>query len=130
MLLGQKRSFCVEDTKKADRRAPDTPRYGCNPNGLNIQGVQVGWGDLYASNLACQWIDITDLPTTGDFDLCVFINTARPAPRHRASNDHGCVPVTIAEPAGDTRCPSSRCWRRTRKKVRAGKRLKIAWRKQ
>src|SRR5262245_62368953 len=71
VLLGQKRSFCIEDTKKALPTAPDTARYGCNPNGLNTQGVQVGWGDLYPSNLPCQWIDVKDLADVGEFDLCV-----------------------------------------------------------
>jgi hypothetical protein len=128
LLLGQKRSFCIEDTKRASASAPDTPRFGCNPNGLNVQGVQVGWGDLYASSLPCQWIDITDLATTGDFDLCVTINTAGLLPEVDASNDRGCVPVTIAEPA-ETTLPKLTVLAPHKKKVRAGKRLKIAWRK-
>jgi hypothetical protein len=129
LLLGQKRSFCIEDTKKAVDSAPDARRYGCNPNGLNTQGVQVGWGDLYPSNLACQWIDITDLPATGDYDLCVFINTARLLPDGDPSNDQGCVPVTMTgTPA--TATPKLTLLAPHRKKVRAGKRLKIAWRKR
>ena len=130
VLLGQKRSFCIEDTKKAADTAPDTARFGCNPNGLNTQGVQVGWGDLYASNLPCQWIDITDLPAAGDYDLCVAINTAGLLPDADASNDRGCVPVTIAEPPAGPSVPKLTVLAPHKKKVRAGKRLKIAWRKR
>ncbi len=131
VLLGQKRSFCIEDTKKVAASAPDEPRYGCNPNGLNVQGVQVGWGDLYASNLACQWIDVTDLGATGDYDLCVFINTAGLLPDADASNDGGCVPITIAGPPADAVVPKVTLLApRRRKKARIGKRLKVAWRKR
>src|SRR5262245_3301121 len=129
VLLGQKRSFCIEDTRKASATAPDAARYGCNPNGLNTQGVQVGWGDLYASNLPCQWIDVTDLDATGDFDLCVFINTARLLPDADASNDQGCVPVTLAPPTGPA-LPKLTVVAPHKRKVRAGKRLKIAWHKR
>ncbi len=131
VLLGQKRSFCVEDTKKADAAAPDAKRYGCNPAGLNTQGVQVGWGDLYPSNLACQWIDITDLAAAGDYDLCVFINTAGLLPDADPANDQGCVPVTIAAPAPGSPAPKVTVLApHARKKVRVGKRLKIAWKKK
>ncbi len=131
VLLGQKRSFCIEDTKKVAPDAPDQARYGCNPNGLNVQGVQIGWGDLYASNLPCQWIDVTDLAATGDYDLCVFLNTARLLPDADPGNDQGCVPLTIGGPSPDAVLPRLTLLApRGRKKVRAGKRLKVAWRKR
>jgi len=130
VLLGQKRSFCIEDTRRASDTAPAAARYGCNPNGLNVQGVQVGWGDLYPSNLPCQWIDVTDLAATGDFDLCVFINTARLLPDADASNDQGCVPVRIAAPPPGAALPKVTLLAPHKRKVRAGKRLKIAWRKR
>jgi len=131
ILIGQKRSFCIEDTKKVDPTAPDQARYGCNPNGLNVQGVQVGWGDLYASNLPCQWIDVTDLGATGEYDLCVFINTAHLLPDADASNDGGCVPVTIAGPPENAVAPRLTLLSPHRKaKARVGKRVKVAWRKR
>jgi len=131
VLLGQKRSFCIEDTKRVDASVPDQARYGCNPNGLNVQGVQVGWGDLYASNLPCQWIDVTDLGATGDYDLCVFLNTARLLPDADPANDAGCVPITIAGPPAGSVAPKLTLLTPHRKaKARVGKRLKVAWRKR
>jgi hypothetical protein len=88
VLLGQKRPSASRTRERRVNTAPDTVRYGCNPNGLN-PGRQVGWGDLYASNLPCQWIDVTDLAATGRLDLCVSINTARLLPDADASNDQG-----------------------------------------
>jgi hypothetical protein len=131
VLLGQKRSFCIEDTKKVAPSAPDQARYGCNPNGLDVQGVQVGWGDLYASNLPCQWIDVTDLGATGDYDLCVFINTARLLPDADPTNDAGCVPITISGPPPEAVAPRVTLLAPHRRaKARVGKRLKVAWRKR
>jgi Lysyl oxidase len=131
VLLGQKRSFCIEDTKRVNPSSPDQARYGCNPNGLDVQGVQVGWGDLYASNLPCQWIDVTDLGATGDYDLCVFINTARLLPDADPANDAGCVPITIAGPPAGSIAPKLTLLVPHRKaKARVGKRLKVAWRKR
>jgi hypothetical protein len=131
VLLGQKRSFCIEDTKQVSASSSAQPRYGCNPNGLNVQGVQVGWGDLYASNLPCQWIDVTDLATTGEYDLCVFINTARLLPDADPGNDEACVPITIEGPPARAAAPKLTLLApRRRTKARVGKRLKVAWRKR
>jgi Lysyl oxidase len=131
VLVGQKRSFCIEDTRKVSPSSPDQARYGCNPNGLNVQGVQVGWGDLYASNLPCQWIDVTDLAATGDYDLCVFLNTARLLPDADPGNDAGCVPITIDGPSAGAVAPKVVLRApRQRTKARVGKRLKVAWRKR
>src|SRR5262245_34792545 len=44
ILVGQKRSFCVEDTRAAT--ATSARKYCCTAECQNLQGVQVGWGDL------------------------------------------------------------------------------------
>jgi hypothetical protein len=128
-ILGQKRSFCVEDTR-ADT-ATGGRRYCCRTSDVceqpGIQGIQVGWGDLYASNLPCQWIDVTDDVPAGDYDLCVLLNTAGLLPDRDPDNDTGCVPVTVdapdpaAAPRVKVRAPKAR------PKRREGKALKIAW---
>src|SRR5262249_40452677 len=76
-------------------------------------------------NLACQWIDITDLPPTGEYDLCVFINTARLLPDSDPGNDQGCVPVTMAAPPAGP-APKIALLAPHRRKVHARKRLNIA----
>lgn len=129
LLSGQKRSFCVEDTRSAG--ATTAPRYCCSARCGNVQGIQVGWGDLYPSNLDCQWIDLTDGVEPGEYDLCVFLNTAGVLPDANPANDFGCVPVTLpGPPAGalpsrvKVRAP------RARTRARAGHPLRIAWKRR
>ncbi len=54
---GHKMGFCLEDVSRVDSAANPSARYTCSD-----QGIQVGWADIYSSNLSGQWIDITDLP--------------------------------------------------------------------
>ena len=133
---GQKRSFCVEDTQPD----PDFPQSqtcnadpDCNGSGLCIsgvckyncgyQGVQPGWGDLYPSDLPCQWIDVTDVPA-GDYDLWVLLNTQQLLPESDYTNDAGMVRVTIG-PAADAPVPVVKV--RAKKKAKVGRPFKVAW---
>jgi hypothetical protein len=122
---GQKRSFCVEDTVAADSTAPQ--KYCCNSKCGSLQGVQVGWGDLYPSNLPCQWIDVTGI-APGDYDLCVFLNTEGLLAEDPAGDD-GCVPVTISAPAVSAPHVKVRAPRKGAR-LRVGRRLAVGWRKR
>ncbi|XP_008332780.1 protein-lysine 6-oxidase-like [Cynoglossus semilaevis] len=64
---GHKASFCLEDTgcDAGFRR-----RYACTSH---TQGLSPGCHDLYAANIDCQWIDITDVPP-GNYILRVMVN--------------------------------------------------------
>ncbi|XP_028329195.1 unconventional myosin-IXb-like [Gouania willdenowi] len=64
---GHKASFCLEDTgcEPAFRR-----RYACTSH---TQGLSPGCHDVYAANIDCQWIDITDVPP-GNYILKVTVN--------------------------------------------------------
>jgi len=135
LVPGQKRSFCIEDTK-ADTAT--TPRRYCCAVGITCemtghQGLQPGWGDLYASNLPCQWIDITDVedPPPLDVDVCVFLNYAGVLPDADPANDVGCGAVTIDGPPDGARAPRVKV-RAPHPQVRArvGRPLKIAWRRR
>jgi Lysyl oxidase len=64
---GAKTGFCFFDNTKINLGlpyAPQTPSYtGCgSASSLSIrEGLSVGWGDKYSSNLAYQWIKINGL---------------------------------------------------------------------
>jgi hypothetical protein len=142
---GQKRSFCVEDTRPGpaatartcttdddcggrghcnQQQVPHVCRYDCN-----YQGIQVGWGDLYPSTLDCQWIDVSDVPP-GDYDVCVFLNTAQLIPESNYDDDAGCAPVTIEGPSAAHPAPTVKVRAPRRKtKARVGHPLTIAWQK-
>ncbi|XP_071368262.1 lysyl oxidase-like 5b [Centroberyx affinis] len=64
---GHKASFCLEDTgcEAGFRR-----RYACT---AHTQGLSPGCHDIYAANIDCQWIDITDVPP-GNYILKVTVN--------------------------------------------------------
>ncbi|XP_061879811.1 protein-lysine 6-oxidase-like [Entelurus aequoreus] len=64
---GHKASFCLEDTgcDPGIRR-----RYACT---AHKQGLSPGCHDLYAANIDCQWIDITDV-APGKYNLKVTVN--------------------------------------------------------
>lgn len=137
IATGRKRSFCVEDTAP-DPDAPSSRpcvtdadcagRGLCAANGIckyncQYQGVQVGWGDLYPSNLPCQWIDVTDVPP-GDYDLWVLLNTEQILPESDYSNDAGMVPITVG-PAADAPVPKVKV--HTKRRAKAGHPLVVRW---
>jgi hypothetical protein len=127
ILLGQKRSFCVEDTRSATSTA--ARKYCCTAACQNQQGVQVGWGDLYPSTLPCQWIDVTDGVPPGEYDLCVLVNTAQLLPESDYTNDGSCTSLTIAaptKPGPKVRLKSPRGHAR----AKVGRVLRVVWQKK
>ena len=134
--LGQKRSFCIEDLR-ADPDAPfarscsgdaDCDGHGKCANGTcqyncTYQGIQPGRGDIYESNLDCQWIDTTDVPP-GEYDLWVLLNTEQLLPETDYTNDAGMIPVTVG-PSPDAPVPTIKVG--AKKKAKLGKPLKIHW---
>lgn len=133
LLEGQKRSFCVEDTRNATASTP--AQYCCNFDATRcpnpVQGISVGWGDLYPSNLPCQWIDVTDGLDPGDYDLCVFINTRDFLVESDYANNSACVPVHVDAPPSNQRAPKVKVLApKSRTRVRAGGTAKIAWQRK
>ena len=65
MPVGFKNGFCVIDLECS---GGGSAKYTCSN-----QGITAGCGDIYNSGLACQWIDVTDVPD-GDYKLVVRVN--------------------------------------------------------
>uniref|UniRef100_A0A8C6USI0 Lysyl oxidase homolog n=1 Tax=Neogobius melanostomus TaxID=47308 RepID=A0A8C6USI0_9GOBI len=64
---GHKASFCLEDTSC---EAGFRRRYACTSH---TQGLSPGCHDIYAANIDCQWVDITDVPA-GNYVLKITVN--------------------------------------------------------
>jgi hypothetical protein len=124
-VVGQKRAFCVTDSLPVGSASPR--RYCCSSQCGNVQGLQHGWGDLYADTLPCQWLDVTDVPP-GDYDVCVTLNFAGDLPESDRTNNGACKRVQISAP-DPARAPRVRLLApRRHRRVRAGRKLGIAWR--
>ncbi len=126
VAAGEKRAFCIEDSRRVDPSAPATEKYCCRVACGNRQGLQVGWGDLYQRDLPCQWIDVTDVPP-GDYDLCALLNPDGLLAEDPAG-DMGCVPVSLSAP---TAAPPHVKVRSPRAgvRLRVGHRLVVRWRR-
>jgi len=63
---GFKVAFCIVDSERVDPSLDGAPKRSiyrsCNPE---LQGLSVGWGDLYDFTLPGQEIDVTDLAARG-----------------------------------------------------------------
>lgn len=66
--LGFKNGFCVMDLT-CDHGG--TAQYGCSN-----MGISAGCGDIYDRSLACQWVDVTNVPD-GSYTLVVRVNWDR-----------------------------------------------------
>jgi hypothetical protein len=72
----QKTSFCIRD-RDLIKKLPGTPREPKYVNcGTDIQGVSVGWGDIYKYTLADQDIDVTGF-SKGLYRLRFDVNSNR-----------------------------------------------------
>lgn len=98
---GHKQAFCLEDfyqypcggTGEPACRYPDPAhQYDCGN-----QGIEMGWQDVYAHNLPCQWIDVTDV-TPGDYRLHISLNTEHYLPESNYDNNDLYVDVTVPPP--------------------------------
>lgn len=81
---GHKQAFCLVDWRswawpwlEGKEDMGDEGYYNC----FN-QGISRGWEDVYAADLECQWVDITDVPP-GDYTLRIEVNPPPPSSETR-----------------------------------------------
>jgi Lysyl oxidase len=90
-----KTSFCIMDTTQVDTRlpgAPNKPVYVTCGNAM--QGMSVGWGDTYGSQLAGQSIDLTGLPD-GVYKLIIEADPKKQLLEINNSDNTSCVLLRI-----------------------------------
>jgi hypothetical protein len=121
VATGRKQGFCLEDTNPSSPATTWPRRYNCD-----LQGIQVGWSDVYAAELDCQWIDVTDLPP-GEYSLHVLWNPQGLIPETTMENNESFVPVTIE--ANDDPAPvvARVSHPNGSSTVQAGRAVRIAW---
>lgn len=98
---GHKAAFALIDL------APWVPGAGPSQYGFNDMGISVGWADIYGAGLACQWVDITDVPA-GEYVLELSINPEHSIEESNFDNNILQLPVTVTPAAGgDWNCNPS-----------------------
>jgi hypothetical protein len=91
-----KTSFCIMDNTKIDTRLPGAPKKAVYAACGNVmQGMSIGWGDTYASNLAGQSIDVTGLPD-GDYKLVIEVDPKNRLVELNDSDNSSCVLLRIS----------------------------------
>jgi hypothetical protein len=80
VVAGHKQAFCLEDDVQV---VPGGPSHGFR---CNNQGITVGWADVYDRSQACQWIDVTSVPS-GTYTLRVEIDTLMQFPDEDRANN-------------------------------------------
>jgi hypothetical protein len=76
---GHKQGFCIEDSEQVDPVV--SHGYTCNH-----QGITPGWADVYSRYTACQWIDVTGLPS-GTYTLNVTVDGTGVLPDANPTNN-------------------------------------------
>lgn len=61
-IPNNKNGFCIESTDRLENNET-TPLH--SPFSCYYQGLTSGWGDLYISSVVCNWVDVTDVDTSG-----------------------------------------------------------------
>jgi hypothetical protein len=104
---GAKTTFCVMDTTPVNTRltgAPGQPFY--SQCGRDLQGMSVGWGDTYGSQLAGQEIDFSG-NADGIYQLKIEVDPKKVLVESNESDNVSCLLLSIRKPGTVTVLDSS-----------------------
>ncbi len=85
VVSGDKTSFAIIDLTRYDATLPGSPASSQYGGGL-VQGLSVGWADVYGANLTDQWIDVSDVPA-GRYWLEAIVDPANSILESNESNN-------------------------------------------
>jgi len=88
IVAGHKQGFCIEDDEQVAAGGP-SHHYNCT-----MQGITVGWADVYARGLPCQWIDISDV-APGTYTLRVVFDVGGVLPDSDPTNNTWMTTVAL-----------------------------------
>lgn len=93
---GTKTSFCILDLAIYDPTLPGFDSHGEFRNcGSTVQGLSVGWMDIYSKDLDGQWIDITGVPD-GDYWLESTVDPDNHVLELDEENNTTRIPIVLA----------------------------------
>lgn len=98
LRTGVKTTFCVMDTTKIDATLPGAPSQAVYSTcGRSVQGMSVGWGDIYGSHLAGQEIDFSD-NLDGIYQLKIEIDPKKLIVESNENDNVSCALLSIRNP--------------------------------
>lgn len=91
-------SFCLLDVQQYDNSGPSSPYYlSCQ----QLQGISVGWADVYDKGLPGQSIDITNVPD-GTYWLEEVVDPSNRIMESNETNNVARIQIDLVRPAGVT----------------------------
>lgn len=94
---GDKTSFSIFDLTRYDANLPGSPSSPAYFGGL-VQGMSVGWADVYSANLPDQWIDVTDVPS-GRYWLEAIVDPANNILESNETNNSSRILIDLVVPS-------------------------------
>lgn len=96
VAAGDKVSFCLLDVERYDTSGPFLPRFlNCG----QIQGISVGWADVYNRGLEGQSIEITNVPD-GNYWLEVVVDPENHIVESNELNNVTRIQISLVRPPG------------------------------
>jgi len=96
---GDKTSFAIIDLVHYDSSLPGSPNSGEYSGGL-LQGLSVGWADVYSADLPDQWIDVTDVPS-GRYWLEGIVDPANSILESNETNNSARILINLIVPSNE-----------------------------
>jgi hypothetical protein len=99
LRTGQKTTFCVMDTTRIDGSLPGAPGQAVyNTCGNLVQGMSVGWGDTYGSQLPGQELDFTG-NADGIYQLKIDVDPNSRLVESNENDNESCVLLSLKKPS-------------------------------
>jgi Ca2+-binding RTX toxin-like protein len=96
VAAGEKLSFCLLDVERHDTSGPASPRYlTCG----QVQGISVGWADVYHRGLPGQSIDITNV-VNGSYWLEIEVDPDNNLRESDETNNIARIQIDLSRPGG------------------------------
>lgn len=96
VVAGDKTSFAILDLSRYNPNLPGSPPSAQYAGGL-VQGLSVGWADVYSANLQDQWIDVTEIPS-GRYWLEAIVDPADSIKESDESNNVSRILIDLTVP--------------------------------
>lgn len=98
VAAGEKVSFCLLDVERYDSSGPASPRFlTCGP----VQGISVGWADVYHRGLPGQSIDITSV-ADGNYWLEIEVDPDNRLQESDETNNVARMQIALSRPGGSS----------------------------